>query len=399
MKIGIVGGRLQGTEAAYLAKEAGYEVLLIDRDLEVPASSLADEFHLIDVVDDCRGAGDLLRTVDLIIPASEDILTLSTLVRLARDLDRPVVYDPRAYAVSSSKVISNTFFKLLGIPLPGQWPGCSFPVIMKPSEQSGSAGVKKFNSERDLRKHLLKGKLTPNSTVIQEFVEGPSLSLEVIALRGQALSLQVTELEFDELYDCKRVLAGMPVEPAVEAELRRIGCQLAGALHLTGIMDLEVMVAGGIPKVLEIDARLPSQTPSAVLHSSGINMVELLAEVFIHDRLPELETRPEQIAVSKRAVVYEHITVAGDRLEITGEHALAAAGPLKCRDNLYGFDRVITDCTGESGQNWTATLITTGSDINEAKSKCQKALSRLMADHKIKIFHDLAPADSKVMAG
>lgn len=393
MKIGIVGGRLQGTEAVYLAKQAGYEVLLIDRDPEVPASSMADEFHLLDVVNDFRRAGELLGSVDLIIPASEDILTLSTLNRLARDLDRPFVFDPRAYAVSSSKNTSNALFRLLGLPMPGQWPDCSFPVILKPSGQSGSAGVKRFDSEKDLRKYLLKEQLPPDNQVIQEFVDGPSLSLEVIALNGQALSLQVTELEFDCGYDCKRVLAGLPVDSAVEAELRRIGSQLAEALHLTGIMDVEVMVADGIPKVLEIDARLPSQTPAAVLHSTGINMVELLADIYISGKLPEVEVFP------KRAAIYEHAMVSGDRLEITGEHVLASAGPLHCRNNLYGFDRVITDYAGVPGQKWAATLITTGRDGEDAKSRRQKAFSSLMAEHSIKYFYDPGPAGSREIAG
>ena len=38
MKVAIVGGKLQGTEAVYLAKLAGFESILIDRNPEVPAS-------------------------------------------------------------------------------------------------------------------------------------------------------------------------------------------------------------------------------------------------------------------------------------------------------------------------------------------------------------------------
>ena len=41
MRLAIVGGKLQGTEAAYLGLKAGYEVVLIDRRSDVPASGLA----------------------------------------------------------------------------------------------------------------------------------------------------------------------------------------------------------------------------------------------------------------------------------------------------------------------------------------------------------------------
>lgn len=50
MKVAIVGGKLQGTEAVYLAKLAGFESILIDRNPEVPASGFCDEFVCGDVV-------------------------------------------------------------------------------------------------------------------------------------------------------------------------------------------------------------------------------------------------------------------------------------------------------------------------------------------------------------
>ncbi len=40
MLIGIVGGRLQGMEAVYLAKKAGFETLVIDRKEDAPATSI-----------------------------------------------------------------------------------------------------------------------------------------------------------------------------------------------------------------------------------------------------------------------------------------------------------------------------------------------------------------------
>ena len=46
MRLAVVGGKLQGTEAAYLAGEAGYEVVLIDRRAERPAAGLAAEVHV-----------------------------------------------------------------------------------------------------------------------------------------------------------------------------------------------------------------------------------------------------------------------------------------------------------------------------------------------------------------
>ncbi len=65
MRLAIVGGKLQGTEAAYLAGEAGYEVVLIDRRPDRPAAGLAAEVHVFDVTADparaARGAAVVRR--------------------------------------------------------------------------------------------------------------------------------------------------------------------------------------------------------------------------------------------------------------------------------------------------------------------------------------------------
>ena len=50
MKICIIGGRLQGTEACYLARACGMYSILIDIDPEVPASGLADRFAAGDLI-------------------------------------------------------------------------------------------------------------------------------------------------------------------------------------------------------------------------------------------------------------------------------------------------------------------------------------------------------------
>ena len=49
MRVAIVGGKLQGVEAVYLAKKAGWEVVLVDKKSEVPAAELCDEFYSLDV--------------------------------------------------------------------------------------------------------------------------------------------------------------------------------------------------------------------------------------------------------------------------------------------------------------------------------------------------------------
>ena len=120
--------------------------------------------------------------------------------------------------------------------------------------------------------------------------------------RGRAAALQVAGLEFDEVYDCKRVTA--PSEGVSEAALRafyELSVRLAEGLGLCGLMDVEVMVAPDGPRVLEIDARLPSQTPTAVLWSSGLNILQAYADMVCRGGLPAAP------AAARRACVYQHV--------------------------------------------------------------------------------------------
>ena len=54
---------------------------------------------------------------------------------------------------------------------------------------------------------------------------------------------------------------------------------------------MEVILHRGELKVLEIDARLPSQTPTVVFHSTGVNLVEVLGNSFIRGKLEQVEVK------------------------------------------------------------------------------------------------------------
>jgi 3-methylornithine--L-lysine ligase len=131
--------------------------------------------------------------------------------------------------------------------------------------------------------------------------------------------------------------------------------------------------AGGRLRVLEIDARLPSQTPTVVYWSSGRNVVELLAEMASRG-VPAEGRRAED-----RACVYQHVRVCGGRLDVVGEHALAQARPLRLVPGFYGADEALTD-RDPSATSWVATLVTTGATLAEAAargSRVVEAIARL----------------------
>ena len=383
MRLGVIGGKLQGTEAAYLALKAGYEVVLVDRREASPASGLAHETHVLDVTDDERATRDVLKSCDAVLPAFEDEEALTWLAARVPAWDVPFLFDPSSYHVSCSKERSGSLFERLGLPRPSPWPGCGFPMIVKPSGSSGSAGVRLVEDEDELAAARDELEAEGHIVVVEEFAPGPSLSLEVIGDGSDALPLQVTLLEFDRYYDCKRVVA--PIEeigdggtPADEilAAFDRIGLVLAGALRLRGVMDIEVMLHGGMLKLLEIDARLPSQTPTAVLHSCDVNMVQVLVDSVFGGRLSQVDRS------ARRASCYQHARVGGGAVEVLGEHMMGSARPLRLAQGLFGADEVLLDLPegADPRSEWVATIITRGETAAAAREKAAAAVDAIATE-------------------
>jgi len=372
VRVAIVGGKLQGIEAAFLAREAGWEVILIDRKQSPPAARLCQSFYHCDVVKDTSSLRRVIEKVDLIIPAVEDVIALRALQKCAAEINIPLAYDAEAYFISHSKKRSNRLFEKLGVPMPLSWPQCGLPLIVKPSISSGSHGVSKLGTEPELGDFIKQVGSGLKRWILQEFVEGPSYSIEVLGLGGHYVALQVTELEMDSDYDCNRVLAPAEIPEPLDRQIKQIALIIAQSLHLKGIMDVEVILDhGGVPRVLEIDARLPSQTPTAVYESTGINMLELLRDVFVRDTMPII---PEIKAL--RGVVYEHIKASQNGLEFLGEHIMGEVDSLEIVHGFFGADVSLTNFNSSSFP-WVATLITTGESREQAWLKRQQVVENI----------------------
>jgi len=373
MKAAVVGGKLQGVEAVYLAQQAGWQVLLIDRDPHVPARGLAHSFIQLDVTKDTTDLSDIFKDMDLIIPALENDNALKSLKDLAKRVQYPLAFDEAAYAVTSSKQKSNSLFNKLGLPVPQTWPDCSFPVIMKPSGLSGSQGIRKIDSREEMVSIRSGGDIDSGNWVTQEFLEGPSYSLEVFGLNGNFRSLQPTIIEVDKIFDCKRVTAPADLSESLKNRFDEIAVTVAEDINLKGIMDIEVILHKNELKVLEIDARLPSQTPSVVLKSAGINIMELLYGIFNRGNIPVIPP-----TVDEKPVIYEHIRVSPDALEVSGEHIISEARPLHHQMDFFGADEALTDFDRDH-RDWIATLILSGKTKEEVAQKHCHVLETIRA--------------------
>ena len=383
MFVAVVGGNLQGVEATYLALKAGWKVMVIDKKPAVPASGLCDFFVQLDVTA-VEELGSTLKGIDLVIPALENYDALYALSQWTKTNSVPFAFDLEAYLISSSKVKSDKLFARIGVPTPKPWPESGFPVIAKPSEGSGSQGILIIN-DLDEMKRRFHVSVPSEKWVVQEFVQGPTYSLEVIGFPEQYRVLYVTDLAMDAYYDCKRVIAPTELSTELIKEFENMSVVMADALKLHGLMDIEVILNDGVMKVLEIDARLPSQTPTAVYWSTGLNMVQLLGEHFLYGHQRRRDTQ-----VAPRGVVYEHIKVSSDVLAIAGEHIMSGVNGLYLSKDFFGADETITNYTPDR-EEWVATLIISGADRQKAWAKRCGVIDKIRKRFGLSLYSDPVP--------
>lgn len=367
--VAIVGGKLQGVEAAYLAGKANIRSILFDKKKDVPAKNLCDEFICMDILKNREGFLKEIGKADMILPATENYEVLEFLNDLSKEYELNLAFDFDAYRITSSKIMSDNLFHDNNIASPKYFPHCDGPFIVKPSSESGSAGIRLVKNDDELNK-IIKESQGRHGLVIQEYLSGKSYSIEIIGVPGNYKTYEITEIIVDESYDCKRVTAPCDITIKLKNQLRDIAVKIAELIELKGIMDVEVIDDDGVLKVLEIDARIPSQTPTVVYHSTGVNLLEELFCLFKFGKLDNHEN------TARRHVSYEHILVEDQDLRMLGEHIM---GDCRFLNHLYGFygsDEVLTDYE-EDKECWRCTLINVGGNLSEVDQKRKNSIYKI----------------------
>jgi pyrrolysine biosynthesis protein PylC len=384
--VAIAGGALQGLEITYLAKKAGFETLLLDRQVDAPATGICDRFIAIDLTDH-EALSRALGSVHLILPATENAHALQSLADWCAGNRVPLAFDPGAYAISSSKNASDALFRKLRIPAPVPWPDCAFPVVVKPDGESGSKEVEVFPDLATLEARF--DVVPPPGRVVQAYVNGPSYSIEVMGSPGFYAPLQITDLEMDSAYDCKRVLAPSDLSFDFTGLFEKTAVAIAEAVGLRGIMDVEAILHEDRLEVLEIDARFPSQTPVTVYHSTGINMVERLVEIFT---APE-ERVPDSVPAQPMCgCILEHVRVSDGHLAVCGEHIMSESGPLHLEEDFFGADEAMTNLA-PGRHDWVATMMVKGSDLSDARKRRDQAIGEIRNRFGLRGYSDEYPIE------
>ena len=221
------------------------------------ASALVEEYEL------WNGVG-AMPAADRVLPATKD-------ERLLALAGPDALFDPDAWALASSRLGADAFLQEHGFPVPAYFPGGSEPYIVKPDRGGDGKGIWVTEDFCEV------GGAVNAGFVAQEELIGPVWSVAVTGANGGYTAHTPAKLTFD---DRRRTGAACESFPAGAEALDKLATDIARAMGLRGILEVEAIWCHNTWFVTDLNARLPLYTPDAVLDVAGINLLDELIRSF-----------------------------------------------------------------------------------------------------------------------
>ncbi len=270
-KLAIIGASYLQLPLVEKAKEMGVESICFAWEEGAVCKDTCDQFYPVSIVDKeailkiCREIG-----IDGITTIASDVAVL-TVNYVAEKLG--LVGNPDEFSETvTNKYLMRQCFMDNNVPSPmfclteGTIPEAvkafRYPVIVKPTDRSGSRGVKKVDTDNELQTAIERAckESFQKKAVIEEFVGGREISVESISYKGKHHVLQITD----------KVTTGSPFfvelehhQPAslpddVKERIKDIVLNALTALHIqcgASHAELKITMDGDI-RVIEIGARM-----------------------------------------------------------------------------------------------------------------------------------------------
>jgi biotin carboxylase len=184
-----------------------------------------------------------------------------------------------------------------------------FPVVLKPKASQASVGVQRIDTAQQLQASFggTMRESNDGTVLLEEFVDGPEVTVEAFSLQGRCCVLAVSEKEHYAHNPCvARRLAYPPRLPdETVAAIEITGQRVVEWLGLRdGLSHAEYRIRGGVPYLVEVAARGGGNAIASTIvpHVSGIDVYGLL----IRRLLGESVDMPRRL---HRAAVLEFLDV------------------------------------------------------------------------------------------
>ena len=299
-KLAIIGASYLQLPIVKKAKEMGIETICFAWEEGAVCKDIADQFYPISIIEKeevlkkCQEIG-----IDGITTIASDTAVVTVNYVASR---MGLISNPDDYSeTTTNKYLMRQCFLDNGVPSPKftladdnnhyHITGFKFPLIVKPTDRSGSRGVEKVLDPVQLEEAIIRAQNESfeHKAIIEEFVTGREVSVESISYEGKHYILQITD----------KVTTGAPFfvelehhQPSslpedIKSQIRNIVLHALNALHIkygASHSELKITEDGDI-RVIEIGARMGGDFIGSdlVKLSTGYDFLEGVIKVALGD--------------------------------------------------------------------------------------------------------------------
>lgn len=307
-KLLIIGASILQLPAIKRAKELGYYVGVIDYDPKAIGIPYADEYFNVSTIDiegvtktalEFRPDGIMTLATDMpmrsIAAATEALglpgISFDTAIKstdkaeMIRAFEANGVEHPWYYVLTSPKELEDVIEKI------------TFPCVTKPTDNSGSRGVMLVHDREELREAVAYSSQNGRggSVIVEEYLKGPEVSVEIVTINGQPHVLNVTD----------KLTTGAPHfvemghnQPSMlkSEDLEKIRDLASRAVKAVGIANgpahVEIILTANGPRMVELGARMGGDciTTHLVPLSTGVDMIEATIRLSCNET-PDIEKK------------------------------------------------------------------------------------------------------------
>lgn len=273
------------------AKEMGCYVGVIDINPDSPGIALADEYFCCSLVekDQVLRIAERFSTEGITVGTCE--VGVITAAYVAQKMSLPF-YCLDVAKCATNKIDMIQCFKKYGVSSPEYEvirlgdkiaTNIKYPVITKPADKSASRGIYYVENEGQLENAVLESMECSDSkeVLIQEYMDGPEISVELGVEKDNPVALQVTDKMTNGAPHYVEIGQMQPsrISDEMVIKVKKLACAAAKAIKLENCAGhAEIKLTSSGPKMVEIGGRMGGHYVDSYLleNSSGYQLQEAI---------------------------------------------------------------------------------------------------------------------------
>lgn len=381
----VIGASILQVPAIQKAKEMNLYVAAADYNPNAVGVPLADKYYNVSTNDeegvyqaakDFKADAIMTLATDMPMRALAYACERLGLVGLAYDSAVKATDKGEMIKVFEASDVAHPWYQIVSagkMPEPGTY---TFPLITKPTDNSGSRGVMLVHNEKELEEALRYSSDNGRSgnVIIEEYMQGPEVSVEMIVSYGIPYVLQITDKMTTGEPHFVEMGHSQPsrLQQDTQAAIRDLASRAALSLGIqNGPVHAEIIVTKDGPKMVELGARMGGGciTTHLVPLSTGIDMVGNTIRIALGEE-PDLEQK-----IWKCSAIRHFNVPKGVICEICGvEEARRINGVQEIT-----FVKHVGDTVDElrSGTDRVGFVIAQADSVQEAVDICEDVLNKV----------------------